>query len=137
MTGQTVRLVGPEQRRFAKELIDQAPDRAVVNIKPETRSNEQNAKMWAMLSDVSRAKPEGREYTPEIWKALFMAEAGFKPRFEPSLDGKGVVPIGYKSSRLAKAEFRDLIEAIYAYGSEHGVKWTEPVREDDFMAGRG
>lgn len=136
MIGQTIRLVGPEQRRLAHDLIDKAPDRAIVNIRPETRSNDQNAKMWAMLSDVARAKPEGREYTTEIWKALFMAEAGFKPHFEPSLDGKGVVPIGYKSSRLAKAEFADVIEAIYAYGAEHGVEWSEPVREDDFMAGR-
>jgi hypothetical protein len=128
MNGQTVRLAGPEQRSFAKELIDKAPDRAIVNIQPERRSNLQNAKMWAMLSDVSRSKPEGREYSPEIWKCLFMAEAGFKPIWEPSLDGQGVVPIGFKSSRLTKAEFGDVIEAIYAYGSEHGVKWSEPYQ---------
>lgn len=126
MIGQTVRLVGEQQRAFAHELIDKAPERSIVNVRPETRSNEQNAKMWAMLSDVARAQPEGRKYTTEIWKALFMAEAGFKPLFEPSLDGQGVVPIGYKSSRLTKAEFSDVIEAIYAYGSEHGVKWSEP-----------
>ena len=135
MTGQTVRLVGPEQRELAVQLVRQAPDRAVVNIQPEKRSNDQNAKMWAMLSDVARAKPEGRSYSTVIWKSLFMAEAGFKPIFEPSLDGQGVVPIGYKSSRLNKAEFSDLIEAIYAYGSQHDVKWSEPVHEEEYRRG--
>lgn len=123
--GQTIILNGPMSRQRAHRLIDIAPDGCVQNISAPKRSDDQNAKMWAMLSDVSRSKPQGREYPPEIWKSLFMAEAGFKPRFEPSLDGKGVVPIGYKSSRLKKAEFSDLIEAIYAYGAEHGVQWTE------------
>jgi hypothetical protein len=125
MSGQTVILSGPSQRELAKRLIDQAPERAVVNVRPELRSGDQNSLLWALLSDLSRAKPEGREYPPEIWKSLVMAEAGFKPRFEPSLDGKGVVPVGYKSSRLTKAEFSDLIEALFAYGAAHGVQWTQ------------
>lgn len=126
MTGQTVRLTSGPNRKKAIELILAAPQGAICNVRQATRSGEQNAKLWAMLSDVSRAKPEGREYPPEIWKSLFMADVGFEPRFEPSLSGRGVVPIGYKSSRLTKGEFSDLIEAIYAYGAEHDVSWTEP-----------
>ena len=129
MSGQTIRLVGDSQRDHAKRMIERAPPHAVVNIREATRSGEQNAKLWAMLSDVARAKPQGRMLSTDVWKALFMAEAGFKPRFEPSLDGQGVVPVGYKSSGLRKAEFSDLIEAIYAFGAEHGVEWSEPVRE--------
>ena len=126
MTGQTIRLVGDSQRDHAKRMIDRAPPHAVVNIREATRSGEQNAKLWAMLSDVARAKPQGRVLSTDVWKALFMSEAGFKPRFEPSLDGQGVVPVGYKSSGLRKAEFSDLIEAIAAFGAEHGVQWSEP-----------
>jgi hypothetical protein len=120
---QTVILHGT--RTAAHKLIDAAPAGSVCKISPPKRTEDQNALMWALLSDVSRSKPEGREYPPEIWKSLFMASAGFTPRFEPSLDGKGVVPIGYKSSRLTKAEFSDLIEAINSYGAEHGVTWTQ------------
>lgn len=125
MTGQTIILRNSTRNR-AISLVNCAPDGAVLNIRAATRTGEQNDKLWAMLSDISRAKPDGRDYPPEIWKSLFMAEVGFKPRFEPSLDGRGVVPIGYKSSRLTKAEFSDLIEAIYAYGAEHGVPWSAP-----------
>lgn len=122
---QTVILKGWNSAVQAKRLIDKAPPGSVVRVDPPKRTEDQNALLWALLSDVSRSKPEGREYPPEIWKSLFMASAGFVPRFEPSLDGKGVVPIGYKSSRLNKAEFSDLIEAINSYGAEHGVVWTK------------
>ena len=126
MTGQTIILRSDTQRDFAKRLVDQAPVDAVVNIKPATRTNDQNALLWSRLSDVARAKPEGRVLTTETWKVLFMAEAGFKCRFELSLDGMGVVPVGFRSSRLNKAEFSDLLECVMAYGSQHGVLWTDP-----------
>lgn len=120
---QTVILMGT--RTAAHKLVDAAPAGSVCKISPPKRTEDQNAKLWAMLSDVSRAKPQGRDYPPEIWKSLFMADVGFEPRFEPALNGRGVVPIGYKSSRLNKGEFSDLIEAIYAFGAEHGVEWSE------------
>lgn len=127
MIGQTIRLVGPRQRAFARELIEKAPDRAIVNIRPETRTSEQNAKLWAMLSDVARAKPDGREMTTEQWKALFMDACGHKPTFVPSLDGNDFVCLGYKSSRLGKSEFVDLIECIYEFGARKRVPWSEPA----------
>ena len=128
-SGQTVILRGDVQRQLARRLIDAAPIDAVVNVRATSRTNDQNARLWAMLSDVSRAKPGGQILTPEVWKCVFMASVGHSCRFEPSLDGKGVVPIGFKSSRLNKAEFSDLIEAVAAFGAEHGVKWSEPMME--------
>jgi hypothetical protein len=127
MTGQTLILSNPDVRRRAHQLIEIAPDRAVLNIREANRSSDQNAKMWAMLSDIARAKPQGRVLSTENWKALFMNAAGFSCTFEPALDGNGVVPLGFKSSRLTKAEFSDLIEAIYAFGAEHGVIWSDPA----------
>lgn len=129
--GQTVILRGQSQRDFAKQMIDRAPADAVVNIAAAARTNDQNAKMHAMLSDLSRAKPGGRVLTTDIWKCLMMHEAGFKCTFEPTVDGRGFVPLGFKSSRLTKAEFSDLIEAIYAFGAEHGVVWSDPTLARD------
>lgn len=129
MTGQTVRLTGASQKSLAHRLIDAAPQGAVVNIKPANRSTAQNARMWALLSDVSRAKPEGRELTPEVWKAVFMHALGHAVRFEPGLDGMGVVPIGFRSSRLTKEQMGDLMTMIEEYGARHGVLWSEPMGE--------
>ena len=127
--GQTITLTSIGNKSLAHHWIDRAPFGAVLNIREATRTTEQNDKMWAMLSDVSRAKPLGRVLKPEGWKALFMDMIDKKPSWEPNLDGTGVVCIGYKSSHLSKADMSDLIEAIYAFGAEHSVQWTDEARE--------
>lgn len=124
---QTVILRGDAQRTLAKRLIDAAPVDAVVTVKEGKRTVDQNAKFHAMLSDVSRAKPEGRCHTPEVWKALFLHAAGHAVQFEVGLNGQPF-PIGFRSSRLTKVQMSDVIETIYEYGARHGVMFTEPDR---------
>jgi hypothetical protein len=122
--GQTIRLAGQPQRATAKKLIDAAPDRAIVNIRPETRSGEQNSMLWALLSTVSRAKPDGREHTPDVWKELFMQACGHAVQFEVGLDG-APFPLGFRSSRMTKDQMTDLIEFIFAWCAEKGVQLQE------------
>lgn len=125
--GQTLILSNPAVRALAHRLIDMAPHAAVLNITEAARTLDQNAKMHAMLSDIARAKPQGRVLKTEVWKALFMNAAGFTCTFEPTLDGQGVIPLGFKSSRLNKAEFSDLLEAIHCFAAEHGIEFTDPI----------
>ena len=119
--GLTVRLVGPTQRAFAHKCIDDAPDGSVALFKPPGRTLPQNDKMHAMLTDLARAKPDGRKMPVHKWKALAMDMAGCKPEWERSLDGESMVCVGYKSSRLSKDEMSDVIEAIRCYAADHGV----------------
>ena len=126
MAGQTAILHGPAQRDFAKRLIDAAPVGAVVNVREATRTLDQNAKMWCLLSDVSRAKPDGRQWPTETWKAAFMHFLGHHVQFCEGLDQCSPFPIGFKTSRLNKAQMADMITCIYEYGDRHGVKWSEP-----------
>jgi hypothetical protein len=121
---QTVILRGALQRELAKRLIDQAPQDAVIKISLPARTKDQNDKMWAMLSDISRAKPDGRRHIPETWKSIYMASMGHSVLFEMDLDGRPF-PIGFKTSQLSKAAMSDLIEFIYAHGAQHNVKWSE------------
>lgn len=120
---QVVHLLGNYQRELAKKLIDKAPANAVVKISPEKRSDDQNSKLWACISDISRAKPEGRTHIPEVWKCILMAACGHEVSFENGLDNRPF-PIGFRSSRLTKAQMSDLIEFAIAYGTKHGVKWS-------------
>ena len=122
---QTVILASDRQRHIARHLIDAAPDRAVMTIKPEKRSLDQNAKMWAMLSDVSRATPQGRAHTPEMWKALFMQACGHEIRFLHSIIDDLPFPVGFRSSEMSKRQMADLITFIEAWGTENGVKWSD------------
>lgn len=124
---QTIILDGPRQRAIAKQIIDRAPVNAVVTIREASRNLDQNARMWAMLSDVSRSKPEGRHWTPETWKAAFMHSLGHQVQFCEGLDGSGPFPIGFRSSRLTVRQMADLITVIQEYGDRHEVVWTDPA----------
>lgn len=123
---QTIILRSERQRALACDLIARAPDDAVVTIKEGTRNLDQNARLWAMLSDIARAKPEGRRWTPETWKAAFMHALGHQVQFCEGLEGSGPFPVGFRSSRLSKRQFADLITMAQAYGDQHGVPWSEP-----------
>lgn len=127
MTGPVV-LRGDVQRNYACNLIMGADQDSVVKIASPRRSSLQNAKMWAMLTDVARAQPEDRQWTKEAWKAAFMHSLGHEIEFGQALDGKGFFPVGFKSSQLTVGQMRDLIECIYEYGSRHGVEWREAER---------
>lgn len=123
----TIKLVGGEQRLRAQKLIARAPNNYVVTISEPSRTLDQNALMWAALTDIARAKPDGRDMTPEQWKCAFMDAAGFRPEFVPALEGNGFICLGYKSSRLTKAQFSDLIECMMEFGARKGVRWTDPA----------
>ena len=112
-------------RENACRAILRAEPGYVVTIAEPTRSSEQNAKMWAMLSDIARAKPEGRSWTPEVWKAAFLHCLGHQVQFAEGLDGSGPFPLGFRSSKLSKAQMSDLIEVITEYGARHGVQWSD------------
>lgn len=122
---QTVIIRSDVQRLLAKAIIDRAPIDAVVTVKEGTRTPDQNSKMWAMLSDIARAKPEGRSMSPETWKAAFMSALGHEIIWQPGIEGAPPFPAGFRTSRLSKARMADLITFIAAYGDRHGVRWSD------------
>lgn len=119
-------LTGDTQRDHACRLIREAEPKAVMTITKPTRSNRQNALLWALLTDISEAKPDGRQHTPDVWKALFMHSLGYQVQFEMALDGQGPFPLGFRSSKLTVEQMNDLLELIFEYGSRHGVVFSEP-----------
>jgi hypothetical protein len=122
-----VRIVGPRQREFAKQLIDAADIGDVVRIGAETRSEEQNRKMWPMLADLRNQVDWLGEYTTEDIKLMFLNRLGVELRFLPTLERQGMFPVGLRSSTLTKEQFSALIELLYQFGAEHDVRWTDPV----------
>ena len=125
--GQTIILRNDYTRVQAHRLIEQAPQGAVLNIRAARRTVDQNALMWALLSEISRAKPEGRTLTPDVWKSLFLHALDHSQRFEMALDGKGMVPVGFRSSRLSKEQFSALIDTIHEYAARHGIVLSDEL----------
>jgi hypothetical protein len=100
--------------------------RLIVEVKPETRSTEQNRRLWAMLTDISRqVEWYGKRLTAEDWKHVFSSGLR-KLEVVPNLDGSGFVALGLSTSSMTKGEMGDLMTLMEAFGAERGVEWSEP-----------
>jgi hypothetical protein len=120
-------LEGEFSRARAKMLIDKAPHGYVAELREPKRTLDQNNKLWAMLTDVSVAMPLGRRHTPDDWKCLAMHACSWECTFLEGLDGRPF-PIGFRSSKLTKAQMSALIDWLQAFGDEHGVIWSDEAR---------
>ena len=114
-------------RERASKWIDKAPFGTRVEFKASKRSLPQNDRMWAMLTDVAtQLKWHGISLTPDDWKLVFLDSLNRESRFVPNIDGTGFVNLGRSSADLSKEEMSELIELIFAFGAQHGVKFNEP-----------
>ncbi|MBB5762111.1 hypothetical protein HNR01_001731 [Methylorubrum rhodesianum] len=117
-------------RARAIRWIQGLPVGTKVEFKPPSRSLDQNAKLWACLTDVSRqVEWYGQQLTPEEWKDVFTASLR-KAKVVPGLDAGSFVVLGLRTSKLTKAEFSDLIELIACFGAERGVVFSSDQLED-------
>jgi hypothetical protein len=123
---QVFRLVHATARQMASRAVINAPDGFVCEIKPRTRSLDQNAKMWAMLADLSRqVEWYGQRLTSDEWKDVLTA-ALKKQKAVPGIDG-GFVVIGARTRNMTIREMGDLVELMYAFGAERDVQWSDPA----------
>jgi hypothetical protein len=126
----------PEQMHLAIAWMQRMVMTGLQNGKPvfvrigrERRNLEMNAKLWAMLGDVSRqVKWYNQSLSPEDWKHIFSA-ACLNQRTVPGIDG-GIVVLGQSTSKMTKRQFSDLIELIYSFGAEHNVTWSDPTMSE-------
>ena len=97
--------------------------RLTLKVEQERRNNEQNALMWAMLSEVSaQVDWHGQRLTKEEWKDVFTA-ALKRQKVVPGLDG-GFVVLGSSTSKMTKPEMSELLELVVAFGAQHSVAFT-------------
>jgi len=95
----------------------------VVEAKRETRSLEQNSRLWALLTDVSKQVDwYGKKLTPDEWKDVFTA-ALKKEKVVPGING-GFVVLGQSTSKMSIAEMVELQTLIEAFGADKDVKWS-------------
>lgn len=93
-----------------------------VELKEAKRTDDQNAKFWASLTDVAQQLTwHGVKLSTDDWKLVFLDALKREVRMVPNIDGNGFVNLGRSSSDLSKAEFSDLLEIIMAFGAKHGV----------------
>lgn len=125
MSRATVILKDSNTRKTATDWVSKAPAGTVVEFRRSKRTLDQNARMWAMLTDVARQlKWHGERLQPDDWKLLFMDALGRENRVVPGING-GIVSLGMSSSKLTKDEMSVLMELIAAFGANHGVSFRD------------
>jgi hypothetical protein len=137
---QKFRLVNDVVRGNAMQALYQAPDGYVVRIEPPNRSNAQNAKLHAILSDLANSDMTwaGKRRTMEEWKAIIISghavATGSGGEVIPGIEGE-FVAIRESSAHMGVARAASLIEYLLAFCATNGVELTETMR-GGFMDGR-
>jgi hypothetical protein len=108
-----------------------AGKRMVVKVEQEKRSLAQNARLWAMLTEISHQVDwYGHKLTADEWKDVFTA-ALKKEKVVPGING-GFVVVGQRTSTMTKAEMSELQTLMEAVGAERGVVFRR-FEDDDQM----
>ena len=122
------RFVHIEARRRAAAYCMIAPEGSIAEFKDATRTIEQNSKLWPMLDDISKQVEWYKNWlSREEWKDFFSAII-LKQKVVPNMEGTGFIAVGGRTSKMSKKMFSEMIELIYAFGSEHGVVWSDTDR---------
>ena len=132
------RLVHSEAKIGAIACINSPDyDGYVVTIQEPTRNLEQNSKLHACLSEISRqVKFQGGKLSSDDTKRLLLdafcrvRQAEGNPltnsgKVVPSLDGSGIVQLGMQSRNFKKADASEFIEYLIAWGVDQGVIFSD------------
>jgi hypothetical protein len=122
---------GPADRERAAAWVKNAKPGIRVEFKEPQRTLPQNDRFWAMLTDVAtQHRINGRRYSTDDFKVMFLTayaeETGAEIRHLPALHRAGMIPAGRSSSDLGVKEMSEVIEWMFAWGSENGIVWSDP-----------
>ena len=98
-----------------------------MEIKAESRNDEQNPKYHAMLGEIAtQAQHLGAKWSAEDWKRLlvdlFAKETGLQGgKIIPSLDGQGIVQLGLQTRNFTKEQAMEFITFLEAWGANNGI----------------
>ena len=119
-------ILSPHNRDVAKQMVDNAPDGYVLEVRPPKRSLDSNRYYWAVLGDISEQMVVGKAYEPSIWheylRALFLPE-----RMIELPDGS-IKMLEPSTSELNQTLFSEYVEKVVRWALEHEVKFSENTR---------
>ena len=119
-------ILSPHNRNIASEMVDNAPDGHILEVRPPKRSLDSNRYYWAVLGDISEQVVPGKSYEPSIWheylRALFLPE-----RMVELPDGS-IKMLEPSTSELNQATFSEYTEKVIKWALEHDVRFSDNTR---------
>ena len=103
-----------------------------LEIKNASKTCPQNSKYHAMIDEIAQqASHLGAKWDAEDWKRLLVDQfikdingvGGSK--IIPSLDGSGIVQLGFQTRKFTKEQASEFVEFLHAWGAEHGIVYTK------------
>jgi len=129
-------LISEQIKRNAVEFILNLPaskDRPmIVEVKPKSRTLDQNAKLHAMFADIAASKFEfaGKARTAEEWKVILISghsiATGSQGEVIAGIEGE-LICIRESSASMSVSRMASLIEYISAFGAGHGIRFRDVV----------
>jgi len=125
MSRAVVQIKAPADRNLIARWAQNVPEGTTVEFRAPRRSLDQNALMWSLLQQISKQVDwYGQKLSSEDWKDVLTASLR-RTRVVPGIDAGTFVPLGMRTSQMTKEEISELIELVYAFGAERGVKFRE------------
>jgi hypothetical protein len=119
-------ILSQHNRNLAREMVDNAPDGHILEVRPPKRSLDSNRYYWAVLGDISEQVVPGKAYEPSIWheylRALFLPE-----RMVELPDGS-IKMLEPSTSELNQAMFSEYTEKVIKWALEHDVRFSDNTR---------
>lgn len=129
-------------RRRCQEHIWDCADASKVVVSDPVKTRDQEEKYHAMLADIAKQLTlHGRLWDAESMKRLcvdqFRRDTAKDPELAecwtsmgqlemcPSMDGLGIVALGWQTRKFPKKLASALIEWLYALGAETNIQWTQ------------
>jgi excinuclease UvrABC ATPase subunit len=102
-----------------------------IEIKAQSRSDEQNRKYHAIFSDIARqAEHCGSKWDAEDWKRMLVWQYCKEKQIEagkvvPSLDMTGIVQLGQQTRKFTKEQASEFVEFLLAWCADNGIELNE------------
>ncbi|AEC22310.1 hypothetical protein PT7_P074 (plasmid) [Pusillimonas sp. T7-7] len=128
MEKQVFNLVSPLVRRNAAHAIANVPDGYRCELRPRTRTLDQNSLLWSCLNDLARQvewpiNGKQERLSPHDWKDIMTASLWQENRVAMGVRG-GFVMLGRRTSTMSVRAMTELVDFIHAFGDDHGVQWS-------------
>ena len=119
-------ILSPHNRDVAKQMVDNAPDGHILEVRPPKRSLDSNRYYWAVLGDISEQMVVGKAYEPSIWHVYF--KQLFLPDLMQELPDGSLSIVPPSSTKLTQKEFSEYLEKVVKWALEHDVRFSENTR---------
>ena len=119
-------ILSPHNRDVAKQMVDNAPDGHILEVRPPKRSLDSNRYYWAVLGDISEQMVVGKAYEPSIWHVYF--KQLFLPDLMQELPDGSLSIVPPSSTKLTQKEFSEYLEKVVKWALEHDVRFSDNTR---------